>query len=192
MTATPDLPATGGQDDAAGLPPLPAADAVRTRGVAATAALCLLALLVVAGSVAGAWLLQQHRTGASLADARADALAAARQEALNLIAVDGRDTDKDIAAVLEGATGAFKDDFTSRSADLKRVITGAKVVSTDLRITEAAVVAADRDSATVLVAADSVVQNAAKPDGSPRSYRMLLELERVGERWLTSSLEVVG
>ena len=155
----------------------------------------LLAVVLVAATAAAGYgsyrLLNEWRDG-GVEQARADALTAARQEALNLIAVDGTDTDADIAAVLAGATGAFKADFTSRSADLKRVITGAKVTSSNLKVVDAAIVRADEQSATVIVAADSIVKNAAKPDGSPRTYRMLLELELAGGRWLTSSLEVVG
>ncbi len=162
------------------------------RGPLATALLCVLALVVVVGSAYAGQRLWQHRGGGELDDARAAAVGAARQQALNLIAVDGTDTDADIKRVLDGATGTFKADFTSRAADLKRVIAGAKVVSSDLTVVEAAVVRADLDSATVIVAADSIVKNAAKPDGSPRSYRMLLDLERHGDRWLTASLEVVG
>jgi Mce-associated membrane protein len=155
----------------------------------------LLAVILVAATAAAGYgsyrLFDAWRDG-GVEQSRIDALTAARQEALNLIAVDGTDTDADIAAVLAGATGAFKADFTSRSADLKRVITGAKVTSSDLKVVDAAIVRADEQSATVIVAADSIVKNAAKPDGSPRTYRMLLELELAGGRWLTSSLEVVG
>lgn len=176
----PDAPGSAAPDPSGGRRPV------------VTALLAVLLLAVAAGAALGTYrLLDEWRDGGVEA-ARAAALAAARQEALNLIAVDGTDTDADIAAVLAGATGAFKADFTSRSADLKRVITGAKVTSSELKVVEAAVVRADEESATVIVAADSIVKNAAKPDGAPRSYRMLLDLELVDGRWLTSSLEVVG
>jgi Mce-associated membrane protein len=155
-------------------------------------------LAVVVIGLAGYWgahgvnVLWSSRGDGDLSDARAAAVAAARQEALNLIAVDGTNTDAKIKDVLDGATGTFKADFTSRSADLKRVIAGAKVVSSDLKVVESAVVRFDEESATVIVAADSIVKNSAKPAGSPRTYRMLLELELHGDRWLTASLEVVG
>lgn len=172
-------------------PPAAQGDGARRRPVL-TGLLAVVLVAVTGAAGYGSYrLLDEWRDG-GVEQARLAALTAARQEALNLIAVDGTDTDADIAAVLEGATGAFKADFTSRSADLKRVITGAKVTSSELKVVDAAIVRADEQSATVIVAADSIVKNAAKPEGSPRTYRMLLELELTGGRWLTSSLEVVG
>lgn len=176
--------------DAAALPT--ASDPSGARRPVLTALLVVVLLAVAVGASFGSYRLLDDWRGGDVDTARAAALAAGRQEALNLIAVDGTNTDADIAAVLAGATGAFKADFTSRSADLKRVITGAKVTSSELKVVEAALVRADEESATVIVAADSIVKNSAKPEGAPRSYRMLLDLELVDGRWLTASLEVVG
>lgn len=184
-----DEPSTTAPDPAEPDPVEPEAAGGRLgrRVLVGAAAVLALALVVIA-----ALSVSSLRAADRREEARTAALAAARQQALNLIAVDGTDTDADIARVLDGSAGAFKADFQGRAADLKRVITGAKVVSSNLVVSEAAIVRSDLDSAEVIVSADSVVKNAAKPDGSPRTYRMRLELERAGDRWLTTVLEVVG
>ena len=65
-------------------------------------------------------------------------------------------------------------------------------VSAEGRVLEAGLVRSDRSSATALVVVDSTVRNTAVPDGRVNSYRMKLELEKVGDTWLTSTLEFVG
>jgi Mce-associated membrane protein len=124
-------------------------------------------------------------------DARAAALAAARQEALNLTSIDGRDIDGDLKRVLDGATGGFAKDFSTRSKDLKSVLTENEVVAVGT-VLDAALVRGDLDTATVLVVVDSTVKNKAVPAGRANTYRMQLDLERHGSRWLTSALQFVG
>lgn len=124
-------------------------------------------------------------------DSRAAALVAARQEALNLTSIDTRDIDADLKAVLDGATGGFRTDFEKRSADLKKVLAENNVIA-EGNVLEAALVRADDATATALVVVDSNVKNKAAPDGRANTYRMQLELEKHGGRWLTATLQFVG
>ncbi|MBK5307686.1 MAG: hypothetical protein JJD92_13450 [Frankiaceae bacterium] len=146
--------------------------------------LVLLAALAILGAL-------QLRDVPKRADARAAAMAAARQEALNLTSIDGRDIEGDLQRVLAGATGTFADDFKARSKDLKSVLTDNEVVAVG-RVIDAALVRGDLDTATVLVVVDSTVKNTAVPEGRANTYRMQLDLERHGSRWLTSALQFVG
>ncbi|MEO6204900.1 MAG: hypothetical protein ABIO67_05900 [Mycobacteriales bacterium] len=146
----------------------------------------LLALLVAA--LVGSLTLRSYDERAS---ARAGALAAARQEALNLTSIDGREIEADLKRVLDGATGQFKTDFAQRSEDLKKVLADNNVIA-EGRVLEAALVRADTESATALVVVDSNVKNKAAPDGRSNTYRMQLDLERHNGRWLTSTLQFVG
>ncbi len=57
---------------------------------------------------------------------------------------------------------------------------------------EAGIVRSDERTATALVVVDGNVRNTAAPEGRVNTYRMKLELERQGGRWLTSMLEFVG
>ena len=154
-------------------------------GLYALAALMLLLLV-------GAVLLGLRLRDASLqAEARKDALTAARQSALNLTSIDQEEFDEDVDRVLEGATGEFRQDFQARAGDLEKLLEDNQVTA-EGRVLEAGIVRADRKNATALVVVDSTVRNTATPEGRVNSYRMRLELERVGDRWLTSTLEFVG
>ena len=147
----------------------------------------LLALLAVAAVVLG--LRVQEARAAE--DRREDALRYARQMALNLTSISVQELDTDIEQVLDGATGEFEEDFARRSDNLREVLTTNEVVS-EGKVLEAALVRADDETATALVVVDATVRNAQNPQGGVNTYRMKLELERQGDRWLTSLLEFVG
>jgi Mce-associated membrane protein len=147
----------------------------------------LLALLAAAALIGAVKL----RDAAQRDDARGAALGAARQEALNLTSIDGNDIDADLKRVQDGATGGFAKDFAQRAKDLKTVLTENAVVA-EGRVIDAALVRGDLDTATVLVVVDSTVKNKAVPAGRANTYRMQLDLERHGSRWLTSALQFVG
>ena len=125
------------------------------------------------------------------ADARADAVKAARQEALNLTSVDGTDIQQDLDRVLEGASGTFRQEFEAQSQRLTTVLEQNQVRAQG-EVLDAGLSRFDGDTATALVVIDSVVANKEIPDGQTRTYRMQLQLERVGDRWLTSQLEFVS
>jgi Mce-associated membrane protein len=146
-----------------------------------------LLLLLVAAVLLGL----QLRSAAQEQAARDAALSAARQSALNLTSIDQEDFEQDVANVLDGATGDFRSDFAARAGDLERLLTENEVIA-EGEVLEAAIVRADRQSATALVVVDSTVRNTATPEGRVNSYRMKLELEKVGDQWLTSVLEFVG
>lgn len=165
-----------------------ASPTARRAPVAMVVVLAVALVLLSAGALVGAVKL---RDAAQRDNARAGALAAARQEALNLTSIDGKDIDGDIKRVQQGATGGFATDFANRSKDLKSVLTENQVVAQG-RVIDAALVRGDLDTATALVVVDSSVKNKAAPAGRDNTYRMQLDLERHGNRWLTSSLQFVG
>jgi len=158
----------------------------RTKIALAASAAALVLLLL------GALLLGlQLRSAAQDDAARSDALSAARQSALNLTSIDQEDFEGDVGAVIDGATGEFRSDFAARAGDLERLLVDNDVAA-EGQVLESGLVRADRNTATALVVVDSTVRNTATPDGRVNSYRMKLELERVGDRWLPSVLEFVG
>lgn len=166
--------------------PDPAPDGGRRRArtwrYAGAAALLLL-------SLAAAVLALQLRSAAQDQAARAAALSAARQSALELTSISQEGFEDDVAAILDGATGEFRTDFAARADDLEQVVTENEVEA-EGRVVESALVEFDRSSATALVVVDSTVRNRETPDGRVVGYRMTLELEKVDDRWLTSALEV--
>jgi Mce-associated membrane protein len=124
-------------------------------------------------------------------DARAAALGAARQEALNLTSIDSRDVDGDLKRVLDGATGNFAKDLQQQATQIKTVVAENEAVS-QVSVVDAALVRCDLQTATALVVISGTLKNKAAPAGRPNSYRMQLDLERHGNRWLTSALQFVG
>lgn len=151
-------------------------------------AIGLLLVLLAVAALIGA--LKLHEAS-QRDDARAAALAAARQEALNLTSIDGRDVDGDLKRVLDGATGSFANDVKQQSTQIKSVVVENQAVS-DVSVVDAALVRCDLQTATALVVISGTLKNKAAPAGRPNSYRMQLDLERHGKRWLTSALQFVG
>jgi Mce-associated membrane protein len=173
--------------------PASAADTTTSAGPRRTsrvlvAVLSVLLLALAAGALVGALKLREY---VQKDNARAAALTAARTEALNLTSIDAQAIDNDLQRVLAGATGGFKTDFAQRSKDLKTVLTENQV-SAEGKVLEAALVRADTETATALVVVDSNVKNKAAPAGRSNTYRMQLDLERHGGRWLTSALQFVS
>ena len=120
-----------------------------------------------------------------------DAVAAARQEALNFISIDYRNFDQDSKNVLSGATGDFKQQFSDQSKTLQNLVTANKAVSAG-QVLQAGVVTSSPTSARVLVVADATVANTAAPSGQVRNYRLQMDLVQLDGQWLTSGIEFVG
>ncbi|MFD5735504.1 hypothetical protein ACFWIY_22130 [Streptomyces sioyaensis] len=170
--------------------PRPATEAVRAARESRVLPVVLagvLAVLVVLSGFFGVRLYQQHGEE----QRNQDILAAARQSAVNFTSLDYRHYDRDSKNVLKGATGDFKEQFTTQTKKLTKLVTDNKSVS-EGHVLEAGIAKAGDTSAQVLVVADSKVTNVAAPQGQARNYRLQLDLVLEGGRWLTSNLEFVG
>lgn len=116
--------------------------------------------------------------------------AAARTEALAFLRVDHRDMERLVAAVLDGATGDFAEQYDAQRERLVSEAVRTRASSTGEVVSLGVAGLAD-DAATVVVAANSTVSNSSTEQPQTRYYRLRLRLERVDGRWLTSSLEFV-
>jgi Mce-associated membrane protein len=150
----------------------------------------VLGLLVIALAVTSAVLWSAGRSATATAATRADVLAAARQEAVNLTSQDYRTVDADLRRMADGATGQLADDLTRRAGEAKQVVVKNKAVARGMAV-EAGLVAVHGDAATALVAVDSTVTSGSAASAN-RRYRFQLDLTRVGGRWLVSNLTAVG
>lgn len=166
-------------------------EAPRRRAVTAVLALTVLVSLLAISSVVLALVLREEKADRSdLVDARERAASAAGLMLVNLDSLSARTVDVGIKQVLGGAAGNFKSQFTRAQADLKTIIVKQKVTqSAELR--SVAVVRSDLDTATVLVAVDRTVKDAAHPEGAVRNERRKVSLERHGGRWLVVEIEPV-
>ena len=158
----------------------------RPRPLWALAALLLLAAVAVAATMGRDTLQQQHA-----AERRAAALAAGRQIAVNFVTVSATTFDADTRRVLDASTGAFQKEYASTLAQLKPVVIANKTVSRVERA-EAALVSADDDSAKVIVGIVAPTTNSATPTPEKKTYRLRLDLVKVGDQWKVGTLDFVS
>ena len=176
----------------AGAEPVEPTESTQPAGVARRSRLpqLLLGLLVIALATASLLLWAGSRSANAAAATRADVLAAARQEAVNLTSQDYRTVDADLRRMADGATGQLRDDLDQRSTAAKQVVVKNRAVARGVAV-EAGLVVLHDGSATALVAVDSTVTTGGTASAS-RRYRFQLDLARVGGRWLVSNLTAVG
>ena len=102
------------------------------------------------------------------------------------------DLDAASAAVMSLATGEFRTQYQQSTEGLAKVARRAKSVQTG-EVVWAGVVAADEDSATVIVASSGTVANTTtKNKPVPRHYRLQLDLSLEDGKWLTRDLQFVA
>ena len=163
----------------------------RTARITPRALWALVALLLLAAAALGATRGREAYTAYRTDQAHAEAVAAARQLAVNFVTVDFQQVDRDTARVRAGATGTFLESYTTSVEELKKVIVQNKTVSRAER-TEAALVSGDLDSAVALVGVVAPTTNTSVPDGEKKTYRMRLELRKVSDAWKVENHEFVG
>jgi Mce-associated membrane protein len=128
---------------------------------------------------------------ADMAQARRDvALQTAREFAHDLSALDHRTADRDVQRLLDGSTKQFAEQFGISGPAFTDVMKQTRLVSTG-EVTSAGVERMDADSARVLVAVRAVVRDAELPEGTPRNYRLSIDLMQTGDRWLVSRVEFI-
>jgi Mce-associated membrane protein len=149
------------------------------------------ALLLLAGVGLGVergltWrdLRAQDRDGAA-------AVEAATAEVEALITISAATVPEDVAKLVDGATGSFREEYEQQADDLVKAVRDSKVTSTG-RVVSAALTRLDDDEATVIVAATGSVKNVQSPKPEPRHYRLSVKLENSDDQWLVSGLEFVA
>ena len=159
-------------------------------------ALYLLVLLLAAVCVVGgvmAWQARAERAADEVAQERyGEVLAAATTEAEAFINIRYDEAQASIDAVAEGATGKFKEQYSSSSEEVIEVLEQNRSVM-EGEVLWAGVVDLDPDSATVIAATEGTVANR-QTENRPvvRNFRLKLSLVLEDGRWLTSDLEFVG
>lgn len=168
--------------------------AVRRRSAAAPArltwragVLALVAgLLLLTGERSLAWQGQRQH----LADGR-EAEAAAKAEVEGLITISSATSEDEMETLLDGATAGFRTELEAQADNLRGALRKDKV-STRGEVVSAGVLALHERRATVVVAATGTVGNSRSKAGEARNYRLRVDLQKHGERWLVSGLEFVS
>ncbi|MGH3914569.1 MAG: hypothetical protein ACRDTC_14365 [Pseudonocardiaceae bacterium] len=179
----PDTAVTSGGAE----PPIAADNGLRrSRGyLAVFVGLTTVAVLLLVLGLGLGWRLINTDTAESHREA---ALQTASQAADNLTSIDYRTADRDLQQVLDGSTAEFAEEFGISGPAFISVVKETQLVSRG-EVTSAGVERVDEESARVLVAVKASVSNAAAPQGTPRNYRMGVELVLLDGRWLVSKVE---
>jgi Mce-associated membrane protein len=164
---------------------------VRTRPPARRVLWAVTIALLVAAIAVGATLGRARWDQDRAAADAAAALAAGRQFAVNFITMDASTFDADAARVIDGATGQFEAEYAATIDELKPVVTANKTKSTVERV-EASLVSATKDTARVIVGVVAPTTNSASTTPQQKTYRLRLDLARVGDTWKVSTLEFVS
>jgi len=152
----------------------------------AVVVLVTLALLAFAGQRALAWQEQRQR----VADEKA-AVAAATAEVEGLIDISATTSEEDMDALLAGATAEFRSELESQADGLQEALKKNRVTATG-DVVSAGMVKLEDGRATVIVAAAGTVENSGTNAAEPRNYRLRVDLQKDGDRWLVSGLEFVA
>jgi Mce-associated membrane protein len=113
-----------------------------------------------------------------------------RQGALNVSSISYTDAEADVQRVLDLATGSFYDDYENRSKALIDVVKKLRS-KTEATVTEAGIESQQGDHADVLVAMVVKVSNVQAPEPQPRTWRMRVTVQKVGDGAKVSNAELV-
>lgn len=147
-------------------------------------------LIVTALTSLAGWLGFQAYQSHQVQIAHAQYLQMARLGAVNLTTIDWQHADADIQRILDSATGTFYDDFAKRSQPFIDVVKQAKSTSVGT-VTAAGLESVTDNSAQVLVAMNVKTTNAGSQDPTPRSWRMRIDVQKVGNDVKVSNVEFV-
>lgn len=155
------------------------------RGTARLAIVLLVVALLVACGFLGYLVWQGQRENQLRHTAREDAIRLVEQ----LATYDHTDVDANLDAVVAESTPEFAEQYREVSDGLRDLLTSGQGTSAG-NVTHAAVESLDGDAAQVLVFLDQHVTNVTVPDGRTDASRMVVTLQRDGDRWLLDNAEL--
>jgi hypothetical protein len=143
-------------------------------------------LLLLVAAAAFLWFTRPGES-AVLTDDYAEALQAARSGVVDLTSFDYLTLDDDIEQIRRVATGDLRDESVAQLEQRRQQITDAEAV-VNTEVVGAGVTRAGADEATVLLVIQSTQESNAGPQAQIVRYRIEVELERSGDRWLLSGI----
>ena len=162
----------------------------RRNGGLAGGAVALLSAIVVALAATAVVLLTLRHGLRADQTSRESALAAARQQALNLVSLDARTVDRDYDRMLAGTADPLRADLVSNRAAAKAALAKSKGTSTGT-VTDAGLVELSGDKASAVVIVDAVQTNTVTRSSLAHRFRFQLDLTLQGGQWLVGNLESV-
>jgi hypothetical protein len=147
-------------------------------------------LVLLLGGIAFLWLTRPE-TSAVRTGNYVEALQAARSGVVDLTSFDYLTLDDDIEQVRRVATGDLRDEAAAELDGRRAVITQAEAV-VNTEVVGAGVTRADQSSATVLLVIQSTQESNTSDQAQVVRYRIEVELEKSGGRWLLSGIKGTG
>lgn len=147
-------------------------------------------VVVVALAILGGWFAFRIHQLQQAQDQRNQFLQVARQGALNLTTIDWQHADADVHRILDGATGEFYGDFAKRSQPFIEAVQKSKA-KTAGTVVEAGLMSETTDTAQALVAVSVQTTNSISPDQVKRSWRLRIDVQKIGDQVKVSKVEFV-
>lgn len=201
VTAEPAAPGEDAADPTAAVPPDPEPDAARAEAEAVprrprrpsrfAVLVAALSTAVIVLMVVGALLFQHVRAVGEVAGQRAAVVDSARKVATDLTSISADDATQRISSLTNETTGGFRGKLSTYGAVIQAVMRMSHAGSRGT-VNDIAIERIDQTSASVLVAATAVVSSDQAQPPRSVSYRILVQLQREGDRWLVSDVSFVA
>ncbi|WP_135458955.1 serine/threonine-protein kinase [Mycobacterium sp. DL99] len=168
-----------------------AVPAASPRGTAAAVAVMLALLVLLTGAgVFTAWQWSRPTPHAATSTQWQPYTDFAKSFTERMMSVSAKNSDTDVDWILDNSTGAFRDDFASQRDTFVQTLKGSGVTTTATTKSVALKSFDDRaESAMILVAAVAQTASNAAPDQTPRSWRLIMTIEKVDGTFKTSKVE---
>ncbi|MBO0854219.1 MAG: hypothetical protein J2P18_10670 [Nocardia sp.] len=150
-------------------------------------AMALVALIAVVATVVAVVLGWKLKDRNDTDTAGHQALTTAQTYAVTLTSIDSQHIDENYKQVLDGATGDFKNMYAQSSGQLKQLLIDNKAVSQG-KIVNAGIKSASKDKVEVMLFVDQQVTNSASPQPRLDRSRIVMTMQRVGDRWLVAEV----
>lgn len=144
------------------------------------------AAIVLAGLVGVGVYDKVERDGAEAA--RTEALQAAEEQAVAMLAYDHATVDEQVAAASDGLTGDFRDEYTNLMKNVIAPGAKEKAITVQVSVQASSVVSAEADRAATLLFLNQITTSSVNPEAVSSGSRVRVELEKHDGRWLVSRL----
>ncbi|MFD6893498.1 twin-arginine translocation pathway signal [Rhodococcus sp. NPDC060086] len=147
-----------------------------------------LGVVAVVFAVLVGWLGYGTIQDAAAESARTDAVAAAQEQAVAMLAYDFENVDEQTAAAADGLTGDFRDEYMNLMQNIIAPGAKEKSISVQVNVQASSVVSADADHAVTLLFLNQITTSSENPEAVSSGSRVRVELENQDGRWLVNRL----
>ena len=147
-----------------------------------------LGVVVLVVAVLVGWLGYGKIQDSAAESARAEAVAAAEEQSVAMLAYDFENVDEQAAAAAEGLTGDFRDEYMNLMQNIIAPGAKEKSISVQVSVQASSVVSADADHAVTLLFLNQITTSSENPEAVSSGSRVRVELENQDGRWLVNRL----